>query len=215
MFKTYKYLLILLLTAFFAGYAYRAPANELVEAARDQIGKTVAYDPGYQALDYPGGDIPIDRGVCTDVVIRALRQAYKIDLQQLVHEDMKDNFSQYPKNWGLSRPDKNIDHRRVPNLKLFFKRKGWALAVSDQAADYKAGDLVTCTVPPNLPHIMMVSDRKSWRGVPFVIHNIGLGTREEDRLFEFDITGHYRLPKPEPAGDTTTVRILSENHPTK
>ncbi len=207
MFKNTKYLLILLLTAFFVGNASRAPANELVEAARDQIGKTVAYDPGYQVLDYPGGDIPMDRGVCTDVIIRALRQAYRIDLQQLVHEDMKDNFPQYPKNWGLSRPDKNIDHRRVPNLKLFFKRKKWALDVSDQAADYKAGDLVTCTVPPNLPHIMMVSDRKNGKGTPFVIHNIGLGTREEDRLFEFDITGHYRLPELEPAGSTAGVTV--------
>jgi len=200
--KHTKYLLILLLAAVFAGAACRVPANELVKAARGQIGKTVSYDPGYQAIDYPDGDVPIDRGVCTDVVIRALRQAYGLDLQQLVHEDMSSHFSRYPGVWGLSRPDKNIDHRRVPNLQTFFRRKGWEMPVSGRAGDYMAGDLVTCTVPPHLPHIMIVSDRKNRKSVPFVIHNIGSGTREEDRLFEFTITGHYRLPETGPAGNT-------------
>lgn len=195
--KPVKNILIMLLTVFFTGHACRVPANELVGAARGQIGKTVIYDSGYQSLDYPGGDVPIDRGVCTDVVIRALRQACGMDLQKLVHEDMKDNFYQYPRIWNLKRPDKNIDHRRVPNLQTFFQRKGWTLDVSSRAADYKAGDLVTCIVPPRLSHIMVVSDRKNGDGVPFIIHNIGLGTQEEDRLFEFDITGHYRLPDPD------------------
>jgi hypothetical protein len=111
----------------------------------------------------------------------------------LVHEDMKQNFAQYPQNWGLKGPDKSIDHRRVPNLRTFFKRRGWELAVSDKAQDYLPGDLVTCTVPPNLAHIMVVSDRKNPSGQPLVIHNIGAGVQEEDRLFEFKITGHYRV----------------------
>ena len=169
------------------------PQQDFVTAARTQIGKTVVYDPGYEALDYPGGDIPFDRGVCTDVVIRALRQALNLDLQKLVHEDMKRHFSDYPATWGLKQPDKNIDHRRVPNLETFFARQGWQLPVSQNKADYKPGDMVSCVVPPHLPHIMIVSDKKNACGVPLVIHNIGAGTREEDRLFEFTLTGHYRI----------------------
>jgi uncharacterized protein YijF (DUF1287 family) len=186
---------ICLLGICFWGIADADPMLSLVEAARTQIGKTVVYDPGYRAIDYPGGDIPFDRGVCTDVVIRAARQALNIDLQQLVHEDMKQNFSEYPDNWGLKLPDKNIDHRRVPNLETFFTRQDWSLPVSDDKADYRAGDIVTCTVPPHLPHIMIVSDTKNACGVLRVIHNIGAGTREEDRLFEFPLTGHYRISK--------------------
>ena len=186
------YFPILFLAILFVGQTGYAPANELVEAARDQIGKTVAYDPAYQAIDYPGGDVPMDRGVCTDVVIRALRQAYGYDLQQQVHQDMKADFRKYPRIWGLERPDKNIDHRRVPNLQTFFERQGWALAVSDRAGDYRPGDLVTCIVPPNLPHIMIVSDRQNRQNTPLVIHNIGLGTQEADCLFAFPMTGHYR-----------------------
>lgn len=170
-------------------------ADKLVSAARAQIGVTLSYDGSYQSLDYPNGDVPLAVGVCTDVVIRALRSSLTIDLQQRVHQDMKANFFSYPKNWGLKRPDKNIDHRRVPNLKTYFKRMGYQLAVTKNPKDYKAGDLVTCTVPPHLPHIMIVSDKKSEDGTPWVIHNIGLGTREENRLFEFKITGHYRLKR--------------------
>ena len=165
----------------------------IVRAARGQIGKTVRYDPAYRSIAYPKGDLPIEIGVCTDVVIRALRSGNGMDLQQLVHEDMKRNFSEYPQSWGLTSTDKNIDHRRVPNLQTFFKRNGWDLPVSKDARDYRPGDLVTCTVPPNLPHIMIVSDRNSAAGNPLVIHNIGAGTQEEDRLFAFKITGHYRL----------------------
>ena len=173
--------------------AHRA---KIVSAARSQIGKTTIYDPSYVGLKYPGGDVPIERGVCTDVVIRALRDALKVDLQKLVHEDMKAAFSQYPKRWGLSQPDRNIDHRRVSNLRKYFERKRYTIAVTKRKEDYLAGDLVTCTVPPNRPHIMIVSDKKTKEGVPWVIHNIGAGTQEEDRLFEFPITGHYRI-KPE------------------
>ena len=140
---------------------------------------------------YPGGDVPLSRGVCTDVVIRALR-ALGLDLQRAVHEDMKSHFSAYPKKWGLKRPDTNIDHRRVPNLCTFFTRCGWALPITDNPADYLPGDLVTCTVGGNLPHIMIVSDMKNSQGEPLIIHNIGMGTQEEEGLFVFPITGHFR-----------------------
>ncbi|BDS07794.1 DUF1287 domain-containing protein [Oceaniferula spumae] len=169
--------------------------SEIVNAARTQIGKTVEYDPAYVGLKYPNGDIDISKGVCTDVVIRALRKARKIDLQKLVHEDMRANFSKYPKIWGLRRPDKNIDHRRVPNLQTLFKRKGWSLPVTKKKEDYKPGDLVTCTVAGRLPHIMIVSDVVDSDGTPMIIHNIGSGAREEARLFEFPLTGHYRVRK--------------------
>ena len=168
-------------------------ASDLVDAARAQIGRTVLYDGSYQALAYPGGDVPVKRGVCSDVVIRALRACCGMDLQQLVHEDMQAHFSEYPQNWGLATTDTNIDHRRVPNLYTYFQRQGYALPVSADPEDYRPGDLVTCTVPPHLPHIMIVSDRKNRQGIPLVIHNIGLGTVEEDRLFAFSITGHFRI----------------------
>jgi len=167
--------------------------SPIVRAARSQIGKTTSYDPSYVGLSYPGGDVPLEKGVCTDVVIRALRGAVHLDLQKLVHEDMKIEFSAYPNIWGLKKPDPNIDHRRVPNLKTYFNRRGFSLPVTRRVADYLAGDLVTCTVGRNLAHIMVVSDKKTTDGVPFVIHNIGSGTKEEDRLFEFPITGHYRV----------------------
>jgi uncharacterized protein len=164
----------------------------LVTAARAQVGVTVQYDPSYVVLAYPNGDVPSERGVCCDVIIRALRQGQEKDLQKLVHEDMAKNFSLYPRQWSLSRPDKNIDHRRVPNLQTYFKRSGMALAASKTAADYQPGDIVTCTVPPNLPHIMIVSDKKTAEGEPLIIHNIGAGAREEAGLFRFPLTGHYR-----------------------
>lgn len=165
-----------------------APAAALLAAARAQIGVTVVYDPAYVQLAYPGGDVPRDRGVCTDVVIRAYRDALDADLQRAVHEDMRANFGKYPKLWGLRSTDRNIDHRRVPNLRRFFERKGAELT----GADYLPGDLVTMTVPQNLPHIAIVSDAIGRSGQPMIVHNIGAGTREEDRLAEFPLTGHYR-----------------------
>lgn len=164
----------------------------LVAAARKQIGVTVIYDPAYVRLPYPGGDVPASRGVCTDVVIRALR-TQRIDLQRRVHEDMRAHFAKYPQKWGLRGPDSNIDHRRVPNLQTWFERQGWSLPVTSRAADYRAGDLVTWMLPGNLPHIGIVSDRRTMLGgAPLIIHNIGRGTREEDILFDHRITGHYR-----------------------
>jgi uncharacterized protein YijF (DUF1287 family) len=170
--------------------------KKIIEAARAQVGVTTSYDPAYRSMDYPGGDVPAESGVCTDVVIRALRKALNLDLQKQVHEDMKNNFSRYPRIWGLSRTDRNIDHRRVPNLQTFFTREGWKLAIPEKPGDYQPGDLVTCTVPPNLPHIMIVSDRRTAEGRPLIIHNIGQGAREEDRLADFPITGRYRMPAP-------------------
>lgn len=162
----------------------------LVQSARNQIGKTVRYDPAYTALAYPMGDVPLEKGVCTDVVIRALREQ-NMDLQQLVHEDMKRHFSAYPNRWGLKRPDTNIDHRRVPNLITFFTRQGWA--VKGQG-DFQAGDIVTWELNGNrLPHIGIVSDKKIG-DTPLIIHNIGAGTQEEDVLHKHKMTGHFRLP---------------------
>jgi uncharacterized protein len=168
--------------------------GKIVEAARKQVGVTVSYDAAYVSLEYPGGDVPKESGVCTDVVIRALRVALEKDLQKLVHEDMRGNFAKYPKVWDLKGPDKNIDHRRVLNLMTYFKRHHVSLEVGEKfdAKVFQPGDLVTCTVPPKLPHIMIVSDKKSESGVPLVVHNIGGGAREEDRLEDFPITGHYR-----------------------
>ncbi len=167
---------------------------KLVIAARSQVGVTLGYDPSYRKLAYPGGDVPMASGVCSDVVIRAMR-GQGVDLQKLVHEDMTRNFALYPKQWGLSQPDSNIDHRRVPNLMVFFKRQGWQTPISSKAIDYQPGDIVTWNLRTqgSLPHIGIVSDRKTAAGVPLVIHNIGGGAREEEGLFTYTITGHYRI----------------------
>jgi uncharacterized protein YijF (DUF1287 family) len=200
--KRIAVLLLQLLTMLLRAESVDGPG--LVTAARAQIGITVRYDPAYVTLKYPGGDVPPDRGVCTDVLIRAMRSAWKMDLQQVVHEDMARNFSAYPKLWGLRKTDRSIDHRRVPNLATCLRRKGWALPVTKAPEDYRPGDIVTCTVPPNLPHVMIVSDRTGPGGHPLVLHNIGEGTREEDCLFRFPLTGHYRRPPqrtPKPPAD--------------
>ncbi|MFB3892555.1 MAG: DUF1287 domain-containing protein [Phycisphaerae bacterium] len=170
-------------------------AAKIVLAARAQVGRTTVYDPAYVRLAYPGGDVPVEKGVCADVVVRALRDALDLDLQKLVHEDMEKAFPEYPRKWGLRQPDSNIDHRRVLNLMKYFDRAGCSRPVTSSADDYAPGDIVTCTVPPNLPHVMIVSDRATPEGAPYVIHNIGRGAKEEARLFEFPITGHYRLER--------------------
>jgi len=181
-----------------AGSASAAPQADVVAAAKEQIGVTLLYDASYQRLSYPKGDVPLERGVCTDVVIRALRRA-GFDLQELVHRDMTTAWKAYPHpTWGLKRPDPNIDHRRVPNLAVFFTRHGASLPVSRVAANYLPGDIVTWTVPPGVPHIGLVADVRNPDGVPLVIHNIGAGTRMEDRLFAYPVTGHYRYPAVQP-----------------
>ncbi len=168
--------------------------ERLVDAAFQQVGVTVIYDPAYVRLDYPGGDVPAERGVCTDVVVRAYRKAFDVDLQRLVNEDMRVAFSAYPTIWGRKQPDRNIDHRRVPNLETFFKRKGAALEVVDHAEAYRPVDLVTQRLPGNLPHIAIVTNRMTSDGQrPLVVHNIGAGARVEDTLFAFRIAGHFRF----------------------
>jgi uncharacterized protein len=174
----------------------QVPAAKLIAGAKRQVGVTRSYDPAYRRIGYPNGDVPLATGVCTDVVIRAYRHA-GVDLQVLVHEDMKANFRAYPRNWGLRKPDTNIDHRRVPNLATFFKRKGAALPVTNRAADYKPGDIVTWRLSSGVPHIGIVSDVKR----PFltrhlVVHNIGNGAQLEDVLFAYELTGHYRYLTP-------------------
>jgi uncharacterized protein len=183
-----------------------ANAPDIVQAARGQIGVTTNYDPSYRALRYPGGDVPTDRGVCTDVVIRALRTARAIDLQRDVHLDMRAHRSAYSNRWaGLAgKTDRNIDHRRVPNLATYFTRRGFALPISSDSANYLPGDLVTWDLGRGVPHIGVVSNKKTRGGTPLVIHNIARGTREEDILFEFRVTGHFRLPATERA--STSVR---------
>jgi uncharacterized protein YijF (DUF1287 family) len=168
--------------------------QELIQAALERTTVSVSYDGSYFSIAYPNGDIPDHLGVCTDLVIRSYR-VIGVDLQQLVHEDIKANFKDYPSKriWGLTRPDKNIDHRRVPNLQQFFKTHGIDLGVSKQAADYRPGDLVTWVLPGNLPHIGIVSDQRNERtGHPLIIHNIGSGPVLEDMLFSYPVTGHYR-----------------------
>jgi uncharacterized protein YijF (DUF1287 family) len=165
----------------------------LVDAARAQVGVTTVYDPAYAALAFPGGDLPRDRGVCTDVLIRALRDGWGIDLQRAVHRDMKAAFADYPRTWGLSRTDRNIDHRRVPNLETFLTRAGAALPISADPADFAPGDIVTSRLPGNLPHVMIVSDRTAPDGTPLVVHNIGAGAREEDMLFAYPLTARFRV----------------------
>ena len=169
-------------------------AVRLIAAAERQIGVTVRYDPAYQSIGFPGGDVAEDRGVCTDVIIRAYRSAFGFDLQREVNADMAANFSAYPKTWGLARPDPSIDHRRVPNLQVFFARRGAELARPATPGAWLPGDLVTQTVAKGLPHIAIVSATLNPAGQhPMVIHNIGRGTVLEDTLGAFPVTGRYRF----------------------
>jgi uncharacterized protein len=176
-----------------AAQAAPTPAERLVAAAYAQIGVTRVYDPSYRRIAFPGGDVPLDRGVCSDVVVRAYR-GIGIDLQRLVHEDMGRHFAEYPRLWGLTAPDPNIDHRRVANLAAFFARHGGKLPVA-AAEDYRPGDIVTWRLPGGLAHIGLIADRRI-EARPLVVHNIGGGAQLEDVLFAFPITGHYRyLPE--------------------
>lgn len=167
---------------------------KLAVAAIERTRQRVTYDGSYHRLAYPMGDVPASIGVCTDVVIRAYRAGLNIDLQQRVHEDMKRNFGKYPKIWGLSRPDTNIDHRRVPNLETFFKRHGETLPITDNPQDYRPGDLVTWRLTgTGLPHIGIVTDRRApITGNPIIAHNIGRGPELSDMLFNYRISGHFR-----------------------
>jgi uncharacterized protein len=168
-------------------------AAKLIAAAQGQIGVTTRYNPTYERLSFPGGDVPMERGVCTDVVVRAFRVAFAADLQALINADMKAAFSAYPRTWGLTAPDPNIDHRRVLNMQVFFRRKGAALPVPTNTNDWQPGDLVTQNLPNGRPHIGVVSDKRHPEsGRLLVIHNIGGGTEASDILALFKATGRYR-----------------------
>jgi uncharacterized protein YijF (DUF1287 family) len=163
----------------------------LVNAAIERTEHRVTYDGSYRSLSYPGGDVPDSIGVCTDLIVRAYR-GVGVDLQKEVHEDMMIAFDSYPSNWGLTEPDSNIDHRRVPNLQAFFRRRGVELPVTEDPADYRPGELVTWMLPGNLPHIGLIINERSGDGErPMIVHNIGSGPKIEDMLFRFEITGHY------------------------
>jgi len=182
------------LCACYAAAASASFEDDLVRAALDRTGYEIKYDGAYYSIDYPGGDVPAHIGVCTDVLIRSYR-ALGIDLQKQVHEDIIVNFDVYPSNrlWGLLKPDTNIDHRRVPNLQVFLTRQGAQLPITNDASDYKAGHIVTWTLPGHLPHIGLVTDRMNVSGErPLIVHNIGAGPKLEDILFDFKITGHYK-----------------------
>lgn len=168
--------------------------QKLSKAAIELTKDKVTYDSSYVSIKYPNGDVAKDKGVCTDVIIRAYRKL-GIDLQKEVHEDLKANFSKYPnlKKWGLKKPDTNIDHRRVPNLEVFFERKGEKLAVTQNPLDYKTGDLVTWMIGDKLPHIGIVTHKKSADGKRnLIVHNVGSGQVLEDCLFSWKIVGHFR-----------------------
>lgn len=195
-----KFYLLIFFYIFYSSFSIAQTSNfydQLAEAAKTLTLDRVIYDPTYYKLSYPNGDVPSDRGVCTDVVIRAYRKM-GIDLQKEVHEDMKANFNNYPskKKWGLKTTDTNIDHRRVPNLQTFFTRKGIVKLISNNPADYMAGDIVTWDLGRGLVHIGIVTKKKSKDGIrPLIVHNIGRGQVEEDVLFHWKITGHYKYRK--------------------
>ena len=169
--------------------------RKLSNAAITLTNDKVVYDGAYVSIKYPNGDVPSNKGVCTDVIIRAYRKL-GIDLQKEVHEDMKANFSKYPKTWGLRKTDTNIDHRRVPNLETFFSRKGQKLAVTNNPSDYKTGEMVTWMIGGKMPHIGIVTHLKSRDGKRFlIVHNVGGGQVLEDCLFSYEIVGHYKFKK--------------------
>lgn len=185
------FVLLLFANSLFQLQAQTPFSLTLAEAAFSLTKQQVSYDPSYFKIPYPNGDVPANKGVCTDVVIRAYRILH-IDLQQLVHEDMKAHFKLYPKNWGLAQPDKNIDHRRVPNLMVFFKRHGKVKPITKNAADYAPGDIVCWHLGNGITHIGIVSNIKSADGKRYqIVHNIGAGQVMEDCLLLFNIIGHY------------------------
>lgn len=190
-----KYLHILLFVFVSCTYAQNDFEHKLSDAALKVTEQKVKYDPAYFTIDYPNGDVPSDRGVCTDVVIRAYR-LLSIDLQKEVHEDMRTNFKLYPQKWGLKHTDKNIDHRRVPNLMVFFTRQGKVKTISKNPDDFKPGDIVCWDLGNNITHIGIVVDKKSTDGKRYkIVHNIGAGQVLEDCLFDYKIIGHYSYQK--------------------
>ena len=198
MFSVMKKCLLIILPLLFAGETITAQASfndRLADSALVLTNQRVDYDPSYFQISYPNGDVPFNKGVCTDVIIRAYRKL-GIDLQKEVHEDMKSNFNAYPKIWGLTQPDKNIDHRRVPNLMKFFSRHGKVLEITNSPKDYNPGEIVCWDLGGGTKHIGIVSRKKSAdRQRNLIIHNIGAGQVLEDVLFSYKIIGHYSYQK--------------------
>jgi uncharacterized protein YijF (DUF1287 family) len=193
--KKINIILFFFLLLFVQGFGQSAFYDSLSKAALELTKQHVVYDPAYIKISYPNGDVPANKGVCTDVIIRAYRKL-GIDLQKEVHEDMAANFSKYPQKWGLKHPDKNIDHRRVLNLMTFFSRRGQVLPITKQAKDYKPGDIVCWNLGFGITHIGIVVNKKSEDKLRYkIVHNIGAGQVEEDMLFDYVIIGHYRYKK--------------------
>ncbi|MCG6187005.1 DUF1287 domain-containing protein [Maribellus maritimus] len=187
--------ILLLLLTFYPAVGQTSFYNQLADSALTLTKQKVTYDPGYFQIEYPNGDIPANKGVCTDLVIRAYRKL-GIDLQKEVHEDMLGNFDKYPKNWGLSYTDKNIDHRRVPNLMTFFSRHGIEKEITGNSTDYQPGDIVCWNLDRGITHIGIVCRKKSKDELRYlIVHNIGRGQVVEDCLFRFKIIGHYRYKR--------------------
>lgn len=191
-----KNILLLLLISSCANVLFAQDyfGNKLAVSAESLTEQKVIYDPAYFSIPYPNGDVPADKGVCTDVVIRAYRKL-GVDLQKEVHEDMKKNFNLYPKTWALKKTDTNIDHRRVPNLMTFFSRKGVVKLLSKTSTDYLPGDIVCWELSPNVTHIGIVSNKKTPENIYLIVHNIGAGQVLEDMLFSYKIIGHYTYKK--------------------
>lgn len=188
-------LLIFFFLLSFSGFTQSDFYTRLADSTYTLTKQQVTYDPAYFSIPYPNGDVPKDKGVCTDVVIRAYRKM-GIDLQKEVHEDMKKNFGLYPKKWKLTKTDTNIDHRRVPNLMTFFSRFGTVLSMTTESKDYKPGDIVCWDLGKGITHIGIVSNKRSGDGKRYqIIHNIGAGQVLQDCLFSYKITGHYRYKK--------------------
>ena len=187
-------ILILLQFSIHIGYSQiTLDSKKISEAALSIVDPNILYDGRYQKIDYPNGDVSSSIGVCTDVVIRSLRKL-GIDLQKLIHEDMKNNFSEYPQFWGNDGPDKNIDHRRVYNQMKFFSRMGNEVEISDSPNDYIPGDIVSWNLGGNTTHIGVIVSKKSSDNLRYmVVHNIGSGQVLEDILFDYKIIGHYRF----------------------
>jgi uncharacterized protein len=180
----------------FATVQAQIVATDIVKAAKAQIGITLVYDPAYEVIAFPGGDVPRGRGVCTDVIVRALRDARNFDLQSEINKDMRSNRNAYPKKWGVIavEADSNIDHRRVPNIMSYFERRGFSLPVTTDVSSFAPGDIVAWSLGGGLNHIGIVSDKKTLLGKPLIIHNIGSGAVEENILTDHRILGHYRIP---------------------
>jgi hypothetical protein len=192
--------------------AIKLTGAAIAEAAEASCSSDVRYDPSYAEIPYPGGDIPLNKGVCADVIIRTFRGALGIDLQKLVHEDMLNNFDVYPSRilWGLKGPDANIDHRRVPNLAVYFERNGQVLPTHGKDADYRPGDIVvwnlTAETGGSLPHIGIVATIIGKSDDFMVVHNIGRGTELSDSLYEWQVTGHFRYPDANPSSNGVPLR---------